>query len=402
MKHIGEIGRQTLCTACGGCALACPVGAITMEENPAGFMVARVDESVCIDCGLCRKVCPSVPENTKQYAPRDLLHGVCLEGFVGYAADEGVRLGGQSGGIVTALLCHLLRSGTVDTALVAGFDEETRRPKGVLADTEEAVLASAGSYYTQLPILPALKQAKGKRVVAVTLGCQNASLKLMEAAAPKWVPEYRIGLICAGQNSGAMIDDIRMSLGGRIAEELIMGDISTGASGDIQQATKVARDMVTRYGMSDKMGTVLYGSEHSSSEVFLGRDYGTGKNYSEETAAQIDAEIQRIIKEAYAKATEILSSHIDKLHFVAQYLLAHESMDGDQFAAAMKDGATVEELEAIAAEKAEKSRRDNEERAAMEAAKREEEEAKSDSDGEDSGDDGDGGSVTEDAGHVDF
>jgi len=160
--------------------------------------------------------------------------------------------------------------------------------------------------------------------------------------------------------------------------------------------------MVTRYGMSDKMGTVLYGSEHSSSEVFLGRDYGTGKNYSEETAAQIDAEIQRIIKEAYAKATEILSSHIDKLHFVAQYLLAHESMDGDQFAAAMKDGATVEELEAIAAEKAEKSRRDNEERAAMEAAKREEEEAKSDSDGEDSGDDGDGGSVTEDAGHVDF
>ncbi|MBE6590328.1 MAG: ATP-dependent zinc metalloprotease FtsH [Ruminococcaceae bacterium] len=201
---------------------------------------------------------------------------------------------------------------------------------------------------------------------------------------------------------GAMIDDIRMSLGGRIAEELIMGDISTGASGDIQQATKVARDMVTRYGMSDKMGTVLYGSEHSSSEVFLGRDYGTGKNYSEETAAQIDAEIQRIIKEAYAKATEILSSHIDKLHFVAQYLLAHESMDGDQFAAAMKDGATVEELEAIAAEKAEKSRRDNEERAAMEAAKREEEEAKSDSDGEDSGDDGDGGSVTEDAGHVDF
>ena len=171
---------------------------------------------------------------------------------------------------------------------------------------------------------------------------------------------------------GAMIDDIRMSLGGRIAEELIMGDISTGASGDIQQATRVARDMVTRYGMSDKMGTVLYGSEHSSSEVFLGRDYGTGKNYSEQTAAAIDEEIQRIIKEAYEKATEILSTHIDRLHFVAQYLLAHESMDGDQFEAAMKDGATVEELEAIAAEKAERSRRDNEERAAMEAAKKKE------------------------------
>ena len=169
---------------------------------------------------------------------------------------------------------------------------------------------------------------------------------------------------------GEMIDDIRMTLGGRIAEELIMDDISTGASGDIQQATKVARGMVTRYGMSDRLGTVLYGSGHS--EVFLGRDYGTGKEYSEQTAAAIDEEIQRIIKECYVDAKVILSEHIDKLHFVAQYLLAHETMDGDQFAAAMQDGATVEQLEAIAAEKAEKSRRDNEERAKRQA----EEEAK--------------------------
>ena len=171
---------------------------------------------------------------------------------------------------------------------------------------------------------------------------------------------------------GAMLDDIRMSLGGRIAEELIMGDISTGASGDIQHATKVARDMVTRYGMSAKMGTVLYGSEHSSTEVFLGRDYGTGKNYSEQTAADIDEEIKTLIGDSYEEAKRILSEHIDKLHFVAQYLLKHESMDGDQFAAAMKDGATEEELDAIAAEKAEKSRRDNEERARQTA----EEEAK--------------------------
>ncbi len=169
---------------------------------------------------------------------------------------------------------------------------------------------------------------------------------------------------------GEMIDDIRMSLGGRIAEELIMDDISTGASGDIQQATKMARGMVTRYGMSDRLGTVLYGSGHS--EVFLGRDYGTGKEYSEQTAAAIDEEIQRIIKECYADAKLILSQHIDKLHFVAEYLLSHETMDGDQFKAAMQDGATVEQLEAIAAEKAEKSRRDNEERAKRQA----EEEAK--------------------------
>ena len=164
---------------------------------------------------------------------------------------------------------------------------------------------------------------------------------------------------------GAMIDSIRMSLGGRIAEELIMDDISTGASGDIQQATKIARGMITRYGMSDRLGTVLYGSGHS--EVFLGRDYGTGKEYSEQTAAAIDEEIQRIIKECYADAKAILSEHIDKLHFVAEYLLSHETMDGDQFKAAMQDGATVEQLEAIAAEKAEKSRRDNEERAKRQA-----------------------------------
>ena len=170
---------------------------------------------------------------------------------------------------------------------------------------------------------------------------------------------------------GDMLDDIRMSLGGRVAEELIMDDISTGASGDIQQATKRARGMVTRYGMSEKLGTVLYGSEHS--EVFLGRDYASGKEYSEQTAAAIDAEIQRIIGECYVDAKTILAEHIDKLHFVAEYLLKHESMDGDQFAAAMKDGATEEELDAIAAEKAEKSRRDNEARAAAQKA---EEEAK--------------------------
>ena len=169
---------------------------------------------------------------------------------------------------------------------------------------------------------------------------------------------------------GDMIDRIRMSLGGRIAEELIMDDISTGASGDIQQATQIARGMVTRYGMSDRLGTVLYGSGHS--EVFLGRDYGTGREYSEQTASIIDEEIQRIVKECYADAKAILTEHIDKLHFVAEYLLAHETMDGDQFAAAMEEGATVEKLEAIAAEKAEKSRRDNEARAKRQA----EEEAK--------------------------
>ncbi|MBQ9798001.1 MAG: ATP-dependent zinc metalloprotease FtsH [Clostridia bacterium] len=193
---------------------------------------------------------------------------------------------------------------------------------------------------------------------------------------------------------GQMVDEIRLCLGGRGAEELIMDDITTGASADIQRATKVARGMVTRYGMSERLGTVLYGSEHS--EVFLGRDYSNGKEYSEQTAAIIDEEIQRLVKESYAEAKAILAEHIDKLHFVAQYLLKHETMDGDQFIAAMQDGATEEQLDAIAAEKAEKSRRDNEERAkrqAEEEAKRaaEAEEEKSKEAQNDSNDDDDSG-----------
>ena len=177
------------------------------------------------------------------------------------------------------------------------------------------------------------------------------------------VPEQDVSYTTRGD----MLDAIKLSLGGRSAEELIMDDISTGASSDIQHATKIARGMVTRYGMSDRLGTVLYGSEHSNDEVFLGRDFSSGKNYSEQTAATIDAEIQRIIGECYAEAKTILCEHSDKLTFVAEYLLKHESMDGDQFAAAMKDGATEADLDAIAEEKAEKSRRDNEERAAKNA-----------------------------------
>ncbi len=157
-----------------------------------------------------------------------------------------------------------------------------------------------------------------------------------------------------------MIDDIIVSLGGRVAEQLVLDDISTGASSDIQQATKVARSMVERYGMSEKLGTVLYGSEHSGSEVFLGRDFSSGKNYSEKTAAEIDDEVRAIIDGAYAKCTEYLSAHMDKLHFVAAYLFKHESMDSDQFMAAMEnDSCTEEEIEAIAEQKKQQSDSEN-------------------------------------------
>ena len=157
-----------------------------------------------------------------------------------------------------------------------------------------------------------------------------------------------------------MFDSIVLALGGRVAEQIVLDDISTGASGDIQQATKVARNMVTRYGMSDKLGTVLYGSDHSDTEVFLGRDFNNTKNFSEKIAAEIDDEVRAIIESAYAECTRILTEHIDKLHLIAGYLLKAEFMDGDQFKAAMENDLTFDDIDEIAKEKERKSREENE------------------------------------------
>ncbi len=115
-----------------------------------------------------------------------------------------------------------------------------------------------------------------------------------------------------------MKEDIVVLLGGRVAEALILGDISTGASNDIERATKMATDMVTRYGMSEKLGPICYGS--SNNEVFIGRDMGHVKNYSEETASEIDEEVHRIISAGYEKTESILREHVEKLHKVAQFL----------------------------------------------------------------------------------
>ena len=157
-----------------------------------------------------------------------------------------------------------------------------------------------------------------------------------------------------------MIDEIILALGGRVAEELVLDDISTGASADIQQATKIARNMVTRYGMSDKLGTVLYGSGHSDTEVFLGRDFNNNKNYSEKIAAEIDDEIRTIIENAYTECKAILTEHIDKLHLIAGYLLRSEFMDGDMFKAAMENDLTFEEIDEILKAKERRSQEENE------------------------------------------
>ena len=126
-----------------------------------------------------------------------------------------------------------------------------------------------------------------------------------------------------------MEENIVSLLGGRVAEALILNDISTGASNDIERATQIARSMVTKYGMSDRIGTLTLGS--SQNEVFLGRDFAQSKEYSEETAAIIDEEVKKIIDRGYNTARELLSQNIDKLHAVASVLLEKEKIDGDEF-----------------------------------------------------------------------
>ncbi len=124
-------------------------------------------------------------------------------------------------------------------------------------------------------------------------------------------------------------------LGGRVAESIVLNDISTGASNDIERASKIARDMVTKYGMSDSLGTITFGS--GQEEVFLGRDWTQTRNYSEETSAKIDEEVKKIIDNGYNRAKEILTMHSDKLHAVANLLLEKEKVDGEEFAAIFAD-----------------------------------------------------------------
>ena len=150
---------------------------------------------------------------------------------------------------------------------------------------------------------------------------------------------------------------ITMLLGGRVAEQIIFGDFSGGASNDIQRATSAARKMVTELGMSDAVGPVHYGSE--SGEVFLGRNISNGADRSEKMAALIDEEVHKIITEAYDRAKKILTENIDKLHFIADFLVKHETMDGDQFKALMDNGATEEELLAMTEEKLKNSEEAN-------------------------------------------
>jgi cell division protease FtsH len=137
-----------------------------------------------------------------------------------------------------------------------------------------------------------------------------------------------------------MFEEIVMVLGGRVAEAVVFDDICTGASNDLKRATKIARQMVTQYGFSDAVGPVVYGGDDD--EVFIGKDYGHTKNYSDSVAAEIDGEIRRIIEDAYEQCKAILEEHIDQLHKLSEYLLEFEKIDADEFDKFMKGELTIE------------------------------------------------------------
>ena len=207
---------------------------------------------------------------------------------------------------------------------------------------------------------------------------------------PDTDPVHQISIIPAGRALGYTLhqpqedkysvyksglkSEIAILLGGRAAEEIIFGDVSGGASNDIERATKIAKQMVTKLGMSDVLGLRAFGNDHG--EVFLGRDFSSSQDYSDETASKIDAEIHTIISEAYATAKKLLTDNIAKLHFISEFLVKNEVMDAEQFAAAMDGDPTFEDLEEMTEAKKRKSREENDRRRAeMQAEERKRREA---------------------------
>lgn len=140
-----------------------------------------------------------------------------------------------------------------------------------------------------------------------------------------------------------MLDNLVSLFGGRVAEAIALDDISTGASNDLQRATEICHDMVTKYGMSDSVGPVVY--DDGNGEVFLGKDYGRVNNYSEQTSARIDNEVEKLMREAYARTEKILKEHYDKLELIANTLLAQEKINAEEFQSLMRDGKLPEKQE---------------------------------------------------------
>ena len=225
-----------------------------------------------------------------------------------------------------------------EAAIMAARDN---RPVLTMNDLSEAMMKVMAGPEKRSRI----RLAKDQKITAI----HEAGHAVAMYSLPNHDPVRQISIIPRGQALGLtwshpkedsshmtrneMYEQIVALLGGRVAEALFLGDISTGASSDIDRATKLAKDMVARYGMCEKLGTVSY---LDGGEVFIGRDYQTTKSYSEKVAATIDDEVKILIDRAYAHCKEILEKDADKLHAVVDYLLEHETMSGEQFAACME------------------------------------------------------------------
>ncbi len=307
---------------------------------------------------------------------------------------------------------------TVNAPDIIGREEILRvhaRNKKFEDDVDLAVIAKTTAGFTGADLANLLNEAallaarRGKSLIGmadiedafmkVLTGPQKKSRRMLESERkntayheaghaivgyymPTQDPIHMISIIPAGQTLGVTVsipttdrfsvyrselrERIAGLLGGRVAEELTFGDFSGGASNDIQRATAIAHSMVTQLGMSDELGPIRYGSSHGD-DIFLGRDISAQQDYSDATAAKIDAEVHRIVTEAYNEARRILTEHADKLRRVSEYLLEHETMDGDQFRAVMDHDADEAELVEIAESKKRRSAEANKNQAEADA-----------------------------------
>ena len=240
----------------------------------------------------------------------------------------------STAGFTGADLSNLLN----EAALLAAREN---RPAMTMADINEAIM--------KVTMGPEKRSHVASRKDLKTTAIHEAGHAVSTYKLPTQPPVRHISIVPRGQSLGAtwslplgdtsnltrneMYEEIVSLLGGRVAEALFLGDISVGASNDIERATKLAKDMVARYGMCEKLGTVSY---LDGGEVFIGRDYQTTKSYSEKVAGTIDDEVKALIDQAYAHCKQILSDNAEKLHQVVAYLMEHENMTGAQFAACME------------------------------------------------------------------
>ena len=219
------------------------------------------------------------------------------------------------------------------------------RPVILMKDLEESMIKVIAGPEKKSRVIPAHE----KKLTAV----HEAGHAIVMHALPTHDPVHQITIVPRGMAGGMtislpsedhsymsrneMLEQIVSLLGGRVAEALMLSDISTGASNDLQRATSIAREMVTKYGMSAKLGPVTFDSD---GQVFIGRDYGQTKSYSEESAARIDQEVQDILGSCYRQCEDILKAHMEELRQVSDYLLEHETMSGKEFEAIMNHTAT--------------------------------------------------------------